>query len=94
MNISHLVITDDSHRHREGKDSHFTLHIVSDDFTGERLIERHKKVKNILKEEGVMSSIHALSIKTDTVEEYRHVEKDHSSEEIPCRSGYKAEKKK
>ena len=87
MRVAHLTINDDSSKHMEADDSHFVVYIVSDDFADKSLIQRHKMVKNILKEEGVMSSIHALSIKTDTVEEYRHVYKDKADETLR-RSGY------
>jgi len=39
-----------------------------------------------------MSKIHALSLKTDTIEEYKQANKN-KPEEMPCRGGSKYEKK-
>ncbi len=49
-------------------------------------------MQNILKGEGIMSKIHALSLKTDTIEEYKQANKN-KPEEMPCRGGSKYEKK-
>lgn len=61
-----LEITDESHNHvgHEGAKSgggHFTVRIVSDDFEGKRLLERHRMVYQALGE-AMQSDIHALSI--------------------------------
>lgn len=61
-----LEITDESHKHvgHEGAKSgggHFTVRIVSDDFEGKRLLERHRMVYQALGE-AMQSDIHALSI--------------------------------
>jgi hypothetical protein len=45
-----------------------------------------------LKTSGIMSKIHAVSIKTDTVDEFRTNYKD-KAEEVLCRGGSKYEKK-
>ncbi len=68
-----LDISDDSHLHaghagaKEGK-GHFTVAIVSDQFTGQSLIKRHRMVYDTLAEM-MESDIHALSIKAKTQEE-------------------------
>lgn len=61
-----LEITDESHKHvgHEGAKSgggHFTVRIVSDDFEGKRLLERHRMVYQALGA-AMQSDIHALSI--------------------------------
>lgn len=61
-----LEITDESRKHvgHEGAKSgggHFTVRIVSDDFEGKRLLERHRMVYQALGE-AMQSDIHALSI--------------------------------
>lgn len=68
-----LEITDDSHKHvgHEGAKSgggHFTVRIVSDDFEGKRLLERHRMVYQALGE-AMQSEIHALSIQALTPDE-------------------------
>lgn len=49
-------------------------------------------MKGILKETGLMDKIHAVSLKTHTVQEFRENYKD-KAEEILCRGGGKYEKK-
>ena len=71
LNISKLEILDDSNKHRNHPQSnggHFKLSIISSDFKSKSLIERHRKIYNIL---GLMikNEIHALSINAKTPEE-------------------------
>ncbi len=62
-----LEISDDSHLHaghagaRSGK-GHYTIQIVSQDFEGKTLIERHRMIYAAL-EKMMQSDIHALSIR-------------------------------
>ena len=53
---------------------------------------RHRLVKGILKESGIMDKIHAVSLKTDTIDEFKTTHKE-KAEEILCRGGSKFEKK-
>ncbi len=68
-----LDILDESHQHaghagaKEGK-GHFNVCIVSDQFIGKSLINRHKMVYEALADL-MESDIHALSIKARTKEE-------------------------
>ena len=51
LDIDQLDIIDDSHRHKNHKQStggHFTVFIVSNDFESKTLIERHKTIYKIL----------------------------------------------
>ncbi|XP_060674904.1 protein BOLA2 [Ziziphus jujuba] len=57
LNPSHLEVIDTS----GGCGASFTIEIVSEQFEGKRLLERHRLVNTAL--EGVMKEIHALSIK-------------------------------
>ena len=69
-----LEVINESARHAGHDDatdeSHFSILIISNNFIGITLLERHRMVKNILKEE-LKSKIHALSLKTLTEEEYQ-----------------------
>ncbi|XP_073145637.1 protein BOLA2 isoform X2 [Henckelia pumila] len=56
MNPSHLEVVDIS----GGCGASFTVEIVSEQFVGKRLLERHRMVNTALAEE--MKEIHALSI--------------------------------
>jgi BolA family transcriptional regulator, general stress-responsive regulator len=69
-----LVVTDDSARHaghagaRDGGESHFTLDIVSAEFTGKSRVARQRLVYQLLAEE-LKGPIHALSLVTRTPDE-------------------------
>ncbi|KAL5724079.1 BolA-like protein 2 [Ranunculus cassubicifolius] len=56
MNPAHLVVTDTS----GGCGASFAIEIVTEQFEGKRLLERHRLVNAALAEE--MKEIHALSI--------------------------------
>ena len=64
----HLALIDDSSRHaghegaREGGESHFTVTITSDAFTGRTRVERQRLVNQVLSDE-LAGPVHALSIK-------------------------------
>ncbi|GKV25264.1 hypothetical protein SLEP1_g34726 [Rubroshorea leprosula] len=57
LNPSHLEVIDTS----GGCGASFAIEIVSEQFEGKRLLERHRMVNGALQEE--MKQIHALSIK-------------------------------
>ncbi|GLT44039.1 hypothetical protein SLA2020_179570 [Shorea laevis] len=57
LNPSHLEVIDTS----GGCGASFAIEIVSEQFEGQRLLERHRIVNGALQEE--MKQIHALSIK-------------------------------
>ncbi|MGO4707058.1 BolA family protein [Microvirga sp. 2MCAF38] len=62
-----LTVTDESHKHhghagwREGGETHFRLHIVSEAFAGKGRVERHRLVNEVLKE-AFDRGLHALAI--------------------------------
>jgi stress-induced morphogen len=58
-----------------GNGDHFSVIVVSEQFSNMTLIARHKLVNNCLKEE-LKGPIHALALKTFTSEEYSrtHIE--------------------
>lgn len=68
---THLDVINESHQHNvpEGSESHFKVVIVSDEFVGKRLIQRHRNVNQCLADE-LANDIHALAIHTHTVEEW------------------------
>ena len=71
INTDHLEIIDESHKHAghpQSNGGHFKLHIISDDFSGMNLIERHRLIYSVL---GGMikKEIHALSINAKTTSE-------------------------
>ncbi|RLA64798.1 MAG: BolA family transcriptional regulator [Epsilonproteobacteria bacterium] len=52
-----------------GTKDHLGLEIVSNEFTGKRLIQQHQMIMDILKEELNQNIIHAVQIKTMTKEQ-------------------------
>ncbi|MBB4040562.1 BolA protein [Microvirga flocculans] len=62
-----LTVTDESEQHRghggwrEGGETHFRVHIVSDAFTGKSRVERHRLVNGVLKE-AFDRGLHALAV--------------------------------
>ena len=82
--------SDESAKHREATDSHFSVYMVSDKFAGMALIKRHKGIKGLLKEKGIMDQIHALSIVSRTVEEHNLA--THGNLDPKCLGGEKKAK--
>ncbi|WP_417455540.1 BolA family protein [Kiloniella sp.] len=76
LSPSHLAVTDDSHHHighagyREGGESHFSVEIVSEKFTGVNRVNRQRMIHDLLKAE-LVSTIHALQIKANTPDEIK-----------------------
>ena len=64
---AHLEIVNESGNHNvpPGSESHFKVVIVADAFEGQRLIERHRRVNEVLAEE-LAGAVHALALHTYT----------------------------
>lgn len=62
-----LSITDDSAKHKghagapEGGESHFSVRIIADSFTGQSRVARQRQINQVLAEE-LAGPVHALSI--------------------------------
>lgn len=70
ISVSELQIANESHMHSgPATDSHFKLVLVSDDFVGKRLVQRHQMIYKILAEE-LQNPIHALAMHLYTEEEW------------------------
>ena len=67
----HLDVVDESHLHaghaghREGGETHFRLHIISDAFTGKNRIDRQRLVNDLLADDMGPNKIHALAMKVE-----------------------------
>jgi BolA protein len=67
LNPVELTVTDESERHRghagwrEGGETHFHIHIVSEAFIGKSRVERHRLVNAVLSE-AFDRGLHALAI--------------------------------
>lgn len=76
LNPTYLDLQNESMNHAgyfDGKESHFKLTIVSEDFANQRLVARHQKVygavASLLTQSGGM--VHALAIHAYTPEEWQ-----------------------
>ena len=74
IDVHELVLMDLSEQHKDHHKSnsggHFKLKIVSNNFLGKSLLERHKMIYSILGDM-LKNEIHALSLKTLTIEELK-----------------------
>lgn len=70
VSVLHMEIENESHMHSgPATDSHFKLTLVSDDFAGKRLVQRHQVIYGLLAEE-LQSPVHALAMHLYTQEEW------------------------
>lgn len=86
----HLEVVDESHMHSvpPGAESHFKVTVISEQFVGESLLARHRKVNTLLRGEFDLG-LHALALHTWTPTEWR--EKGGSvPDSPPCLGGSKA----
>lgn len=75
LNPTFLELENESHQHAgyvSGKESHFKLTIVSADFNGKRLVQRHQLVYHAVAEllTSGGGSVHALAIHAYTADEW------------------------
>lgn len=67
LHPSQLTVTDESEQHRghggwrEGGETHFRVHIVSEAFAGKSRVERHRLVNGVLKD-AFDRGLHALAV--------------------------------
>ena len=68
----HLEVVNESDNHNvpEGSESHFKVVIVSDQFEGTRLLDRHRLVNGLLADE-LAGPVHALAIHAYTQGNWR-----------------------
>ena len=78
-----LEVINESHMHRvePGSESHFKVVIVSEQFTVQRMLARHRQVNAVLADE-LAGAIHALALHTYTTSEWQ--EKGHAPRTPSC----------
>lgn len=86
----HLDVINESHQHNvaPGSESHFKVIIVASDFEGERLINRHRAINQVLATE-LSEHIHALALHTYTEKEWRDYYADNTPLSPKCLGGSK-----
>ena len=85
FNPTHLEVINESHNHSgEATESHFKLIVVSEEFEGLKLIDRHRKINALFREE--LQNIHALAMHTYTPEEW--LKKGNAPNSPKCHGGH------
>ncbi|WP_413110834.1 transcriptional regulator BolA [Thaumasiovibrio sp. DFM-14] len=71
---SHLEVVNESYMHNvpAGAESHFKVIVVSDDFHGKKLLQRHRAINEVLAHE-LSERIHALAIHSYTGNEWKNL---------------------
>ncbi|XP_046580659.1 DNA-binding transcriptional regulator BolA-like isoform X1 [Haliotis rubra] len=82
-----LEVINESHMHNvpKGSESHFKVLVVSEKFSNQPLIKRHRMVNDTLQQE-LKTQIHALSILAKTPEQWNTSEQK-IGQSPPCRGG-------
>lgn len=71
---SYLLVENESHNHNvpAGSESHFKVTLVTAQFEGKRLIQRHRAVNSCLAQE-LANDIHALALHTYSPAEWQDI---------------------
>ena len=81
----HLEVINESHLHgTPTDDSHFKLIIVSEEFSGQRLLQRHRRVNKVVAAL-LAGPIHALALHTYSPDDWRQLNQVPASP--ACRGG-------
>ena len=79
--FSHLEVINESHMHGgPNTETHFKVVLVSEEFEDVKLVQRHRKINELLKYE-LENGVHALSLHLFTKDEWR--EKDEYVKDSP-----------
>ncbi|MEL0101980.1 MAG: BolA family protein [Gammaproteobacteria bacterium] len=83
--LSHLEVINESHMHSgPNTETHFKVVLVSEEFKDVKLVQRHRKINELLKYE-LENGVHALSLHLFTMDEWK--EKDeYVKDSPPCAS--------
>ncbi|OAD02272.1 hypothetical protein MUCCIDRAFT_82660 [Mucor lusitanicus CBS 277.49] len=69
VNESHLHAHHAAMKGNTNKETHFKVTVVSDEFKGKSLMQRHRLIYGLLNDELQNQGLHALTLKTKTQEE-------------------------
>ena len=85
FDLSHLEVINESHMHSgPNTDSHFKVILVSDEFKDVKLVQRHRRINELLKFE-LENGVHALSLHLFTKDEWKEKE-EYVKDSPPCAS--------
>tara|TARA_X000000368_G_C23050096_1_gene720987 strand:- start:2458 stop:2760 length:303 start_codon:yes stop_codon:yes gene_type:complete len=81
--LSHIEVVNESHMHSgPNTETHFKVILVSDEFEGVKLVQRHRKINDLLKFE-LENGVHALSLHLFTKTEWDD-KKQYVKDSPPC----------
>ncbi|KAI8091333.1 bola-like protein-domain-containing protein [Gilbertella persicaria] len=66
VNESHLHAHHAAMKGNTNKETHFKVTVISDEFKGKSLMQRHRLIYNLLNDELQNKGLHALTLKTKT----------------------------
>ncbi|MBT1450344.1 BolA/IbaG family iron-sulfur metabolism protein [Glaciecola sp. XM2] len=71
LSPSYLLVENESHMHSvpENSETHFKVTLVTEQFDGLRLLQRHRKINQLLADE-LAGPVHALALHTYTQDEW------------------------
>ena len=83
FNLAHLEVINESDEHNvpAGSQTHFKVVLVSADFKGERLVNRHRAVNAVLKKE-LAEDLYSLALHTYTDKEWKNLYGDQSKSTV------------
>ena len=83
FDLSHLEVINESHMHSgPNTESHFKVILVSDEFEDVKLVQRHRRINELLKFE-LENGVHALSLHLFTNNELKDKE-EYVKDSPPC----------
>ena len=83
FDLSHLEVINESHMHSgPNTDSHFKVILVSDEFKDVKLVQRHRRINELLKFE-LENGVHAISLHLFTKDEWKEKE-EYVKDSPPC----------
>ena len=85
----HLDVINERHRHNvpANSETHFKVVVVSDSFSEQSLVNRHRSVNKLLAEQ-LSGGVHALALHTMTPDEWAEKQKQGGVPDSPdCRGG-------
>jgi BolA protein len=83
--LSHLEVINESHMHSgPNTETHFKVVLVSEEFKDVKLVQRHRKINELLKYE-LENGVHALSLHLFTMDEWKEKE-EYVKDSPPCSS--------
>ncbi|TKB44627.1 BolA family protein [Thalassotalea mangrovi] len=87
LSPTHLQVINESYMHNvpEGSESHFKVVVVSEQFIGQRLLQRHRAINAVLADE-LANHIHALAIHAYDPEQWHKMSADQVPSSPDCAS--------